>query len=82
VYTAVCTKRRPAIPTKNAQERREIILEALRPGANLSKIAREHGIQRRAIYNYFKYALDDPKQRMQEAEAELAFRRKVWELVR
>ena len=36
----------------------------------------------KAIYKYFEHYLDDPKQRMHEAEEEAAFRRKVWELVR
>jgi len=64
------------------EERRDVILKALQPGSNITQIAREHGLTRRAIYNYFKYVLDDPKQRLQDAEAEAAFRRKVWELVR
>ena len=71
----------PATALTN-EERREIILEALQLGANLSAIAREHGINRNTIYKYFRYALKDPKQRMQDAEAEATFRRKVWELVR
>jgi transposase-like protein len=64
------------------EERRKIILEALQPDANISKIAREHGISREAIYKYFRHTLDDPKQRMHDAEEEAVFRRKVWELVR
>jgi transposase-like protein len=64
------------------EERRKIILEALQPDANMSKIAREPGGTRRAIYKYFDHVLDNPKQRMHDAEAEAAFRRKVWELVR
>lgn len=64
------------------EERRKMILEALQPDANISKIAREHGVTRRAIYKYFDHVLDKPKQRMHDAEAEAAFRRQVWELVR
>jgi len=64
------------------EERRKMILEALQADANISKIAREHGVTRRAIYKYFDQVLDSPKQRMHDAEAEAAFRRKVWELVR
>jgi transposase-like protein len=64
------------------EERRQIILEALQPNANISKIAREHGIHRNTIYEYFPHVLDNPKQRMHNAEEEAAFRRKVWELVR
>jgi transposase-like protein len=64
------------------EERREIILKALQPDANISAIARDHGINRNTIYKYFRYALDDPEQKMRDAEAEAAFRRKVWELVR
>ena len=65
-----------------SEERRKIILEALQPDANISKIAREQGVTRRAIYKYFDHVLDNPKQRMHDAEAEAAFRRKVWALVR
>ena len=64
------------------EERRDVILKALQPGSNITQIACEHGITRFAIYQYFRHALDDPKQRLQDAEAEAAFRRKVWELVR
>jgi len=64
------------------EERRKMILEALEPDANISKIGREHGVTRRAIYKYFDQVLDNPKQRMHDAEAEAAFRRQVWELVR
>jgi transposase-like protein len=64
------------------EHRRQIILEALQPGANLSKIARDHEIHRQTLYDYLRFTLDDPKQRMHDAEAEAAFRRKVWDLVR
>lgn len=64
------------------EERYQIILESLEPGANLTQIAREHGINRNTIYKYHRYALRDPKQLMHDAEAEAAFRRKVWEMVR
>ena len=70
------------MPKLSNEERRQVILEALQPNANLTQIAREHGITRWAIYDYFKYVLEDPKQRLQDAEAEAAFRRKGWELVR
>jgi transposase-like protein len=64
------------------EKRHQIILEALQSGANLSKIARDHEIHRQTLYEYLRFTLDDPKQRMQDAEAEAAFRRKVWDLVR
>ena len=64
------------------ERRHQIILEALQPGANLSKIARDHEIHRQTLYEYLRFTLDDPKQRMHDAEAEAAFRRKVWDLVR
>jgi transposase-like protein len=64
------------------EHRRQIILEALEPGVNLSKIARDHEIHRQTLYDYLRFTLDDPKQRMHDAEAEAAFRRKVWDLVR
>jgi transposase-like protein len=63
-------------------KRHQIILEALQPGANLSKIARDHQIHRQTLYDYLRFTLDDPKQRMHDAEGEAAFRRKVWDLVR
>ena len=47
------------------EERREVILKALQPGSNITQIARDYGLTRWAIYDYFKYVLDDPKQRMQ-----------------
>ena len=64
------------------EKRHQIILDALQPGANLSKLAREHGIHRQTIYDYLDFVLDNPKQRMHDSEADAAFRRKVWELVR
>lgn len=70
------------MPIKTAEERRQIILEALTPGSNISKIARDHEISRYTIYKYFDHVLDDPQARMRDAEEEAAFRRSVWELVR
>lgn len=66
----------------SAEERQQIILESLRPGANLTQIAKEHGINRNTIYKYHRYSLRDPHQLMLDAEAEAAFRRQVWEMVR
>lgn len=63
-------------------ERRQIIIEALKPGANISKIAREHGIHRVSIYGFLRYVVDRPKERMHDAEAEASFRRRVWEMLR
>ena len=68
--------------TKTKDERHQIILDALKPGANLSKVARDNGIHRSTMYDYLEFVLDKPEQKMREAEAEAAFRRKVWELVR
>jgi transposase-like protein len=62
-------------------ERGQIILEALQPDSNLTEIARRRGVHRNTIYGYLRFVLDDPKGRMLDAEAEAAFRRKVWELV-
>jgi len=67
---------------KPKQERKEIILKALTPGANISHIAREHGISRQSVYAYLEWVTDDPEGRLRQAEDEVEFRRKVWELVR
>ncbi len=63
-------------------ERRRIILEALKPDADISALARKHGLQRGTIYGHLNRVMRDPKGQWREAEAEAAFRRKVWELVR
>jgi hypothetical protein len=44
------------------EERRQIILEALQPNANLSKMAREHGTHRNTIYDYFPTCSTTPKE--------------------
>lgn len=62
--------------------RRQIILEALLPDANLSKIARDYDINRSTLYELIEHAVTNPKAKMLEAEAEAEFRRRVWELVR
>jgi transposase-like protein len=67
---------------KSKQERREIVLKALDPETNITQLAREHGITRGGVYAYLNYALDDPEGRVKEAEEEVEFRRKVWDLVR
>jgi DNA-binding NarL/FixJ family response regulator len=64
------------------EERRRIILEALAPGANITKIAREHSINRATLYEYLDTVLKDPKGRLADAEDEVSFLRQVWEIVR
>lgn len=69
-------------PHLEPEKRHAIILAALQPDANISQIARDHEVHRNTIYDYLQYVLVDPKRKMQDAEAEAVFRRKVWELIR
>ena len=64
------------------ERRRQMILDVLSPGANISRIARAYGIHRNTLHEHINRAVKDPKGQWREAEAEAAFRRKVWELVR
>ena len=62
-------------------ERRAVVLAALEPNANVSEIARRYGIRRQRVYQLLEDATIDPKGQLKEAETELAFRRRVKELV-
>ncbi len=62
-------------------ERRAIVMAALEPNANISEIARRYGIRRQRIYQLLESAVTDPKGKLREAEREVAFRRRVKELV-
>ncbi len=62
-------------------ERRAVILAALEPNANFSEIARCYGIRRQRVYQLLEDAMRDPRERLREAEREVAFRRRVYELV-
>lgn len=70
--------------TKNKlsrDERRSLVIEALQSEANRAEIARRYGIRRESLYDILSRAVLDPKGRVQEAEKELAFRKKVKDLV-
>lgn len=61
--------------------RRAVVLAALQPGANKAAIAREYGVSREYVSRQAVKALSDPEGVLKEAEEELAFRRRVLELV-
>ena len=74
---------------KPVEERREIILEALkilrgdsREFASIQELAEDHGMTRQGVHAYFDWALDDPEGRLRQAEEEVEFRREVVKLVR
>jgi len=64
------------------QDRRQMILDALSTDANISRIARTYGIHRNTLHQHVNRAVKDPEGKWRDTEAEAAFRRKVWELVR
>jgi transposase-like protein len=64
------------------ERRRRMILEVLTPGANTSRIARTYCIHRNTLHEHINRAVKDPKGQWREAEAEAAFRRKVYEMTR
>ena len=64
------------------ERRRQMILEAFGPEANISKIAREYGINRNTLHEHINRAVRDAEGQWREAEAEASFRRKIWELTR
>lgn len=61
-------------------ERRAVIIEALKPDANKSQIARDFGIYRTDIYALLDHALADPRGKLRDTERELAFRKQVVKL--
>ena len=68
-------------PRLTPDERRAVVLAALEPNANVSEIARRYGVSRARTYQLLESATIDPKGQLREAERELAFRRRVKELV-
>jgi transposase-like protein len=62
-------------------ERRTVVMAALEPNANISEIARRYGIRRQRVYQLLEDAMLDPRERLRDAEREVAFRRRVNELV-
>ena len=62
-------------------ERRAVVMAALEPNANISEIARRYGIRRQRVYQLLEDAMIDSKEKLWEAEREVAFRRRLIELV-
>ena len=62
-------------------ERRAVVLAALGRGVNISELARRYGIRRQRVYQLLEDAVTDPKGKLREAEREVAFRKRVLELV-
>ena len=68
-------------PKLTPDERRAIVMAALERNANVSELARRYGIRRQRVYQLLEDAMLDPRERLREAEREVAFRRRVKELV-
>jgi transposase-like protein len=62
-------------------ERRAVVIAALEPNANVSELARRYGIRRQRVYQLLENAIIDTEEQLREAEREVAFRRRVKELV-
>ena len=65
-----------------SEQRRAVVMAALKPNANISEIARRYGIRRQRVYQLLENVLLDPKGKLIEAQREAEFRRRVWELCR
>ena len=52
------------------------------PGASPTRVARKYGLHRNAVHAHINRAVRDPERRWRDAEAEAAFRRKVYEMTR
>lgn len=77
------TRRQHVGPYKlTPDERRQAVIEALRPRANKTAIAKRYGISRESLYKLIERALRDPKGNLREAERELEFRREVLKMSR
>ena len=64
-----------------SDERRAIVMAVLEHNASVSRIAHRYGVRRQRVYQLLESAIIDPKSQLREAEMELAFRRRVNELV-
>jgi len=62
-------------------ERRTVVLAALERDVNISELARRYAISRSRVYQLLEDAVTDPKGKLREAEREVAFRKRVLELV-
>ncbi len=67
-------------PRLYPDERRTIVLEALRPQSSITQIARRYGISRQRVHQLVEGAIIDSKGKLREAEKEAEFRRRVREL--
>ena len=61
-------------------ERRAVVLEALRTQSSITQIARRYGISRQRVHQLVEGAIIDSKGKLKEAEKEAEFRRRVREL--
>ena len=68
-------------PKLTLDERRAIVLAVLEHDANVTELARRYGIRRQRVYQLLEEAMIDSKEKLWEAEREVAFRRRVIELV-
>ena len=72
----------PDSMTKQSKnDRREMVLKALQD-ANKSALAADYGVSRQRLHALVREAETDPEIKPAEAEAEVAFRRRVLELLR
>ncbi len=72
----------PDSMTKQSKnDRREMVLKALQD-ANKSALAADYGVSRQRLPALVREAETDPEIKLAEAEAEVAFRRRVLELLR
>jgi transposase-like protein len=62
------------------ERRRQMILDALKPGARIAKVAEDYGLNRNTVYEHPNRAVRDPEGQWRAAEA--SFRRKVYEMTR
>jgi transposase-like protein len=65
----------------NPDERRAIVMAVLEHDANVTELARRYGVRRQRVYQLLEDATIDPKGKLREAEREVAFRRRMRELV-
>jgi transposase-like protein len=78
IYRSFREKR--GMAARGDHDRRRMILDALSPGANTSRIARAHGIHRNTLHEHITRAVRDPEGQWRRVQEEASFRRKVYEL--
>ena len=67
-------------PRLYPDERRAVVLEALRSQSSITQIARRYGISRQRVYQLLEGAITDSKGKLRGTEKEAEFRRRVREL--